>query len=110
MADRIQMARAYVASKPTDRFGLYTLAMELRKVQAWEECFGTFERLLSVYPDYGPAFYHFAMARKESGDRAGAATLARAGLAATLRSNDAKTHNELKDLISLLESPDEDED
>jgi hypothetical protein len=48
MADRLSAARDYVAKKPTDRFGLYTLAMELRKVQAWEECFATFDRLLAV--------------------------------------------------------------
>ena len=55
MADRLSAARAYVAQKPTDRFGIYTLAMELRKIQAWEECFSTFDRLLELYPNNGPA-------------------------------------------------------
>lgn len=108
MADRLTAARDYVAKKPTDRFGLYTLAMELRKLQSWEECFASFDRLLEHHPDNGPGYYHYAMSRKESGDREGALALVARGMEVTARSGDGKTLNELRDLKGVLESGDED--
>ena len=108
MADRLTAARDYVAKKPTDRFGLYTLAMELRKLQSWEESFAAFDRLLEHHPDNGPGYYHYAMTRKESGDVEGALRTVTTGLEVTARTGDGKTHAELKDLKALLESGDED--
>ncbi|HND28642.1 MAG TPA: tetratricopeptide repeat protein [Myxococcota bacterium] len=104
MADRLSVARDYVAKKPADRFGLYTLAMELRKVQAWEECFATFDRLLELYPENGPGYYHYAKAKQESDDLAGARVLIERGIASTTKSGDGKTLAELKDLKLGLES------
>jgi tetratricopeptide (TPR) repeat protein len=104
MADRLSAARDYVAKKPTDRFGLYTLGMELRKAQAWEECFATFDRLLELYPENGPGYYHYAKARQESEDLPGAMALIERGIVATTRSGDGKTLAELKDLKLGLES------
>lgn len=108
MADRISAARDYIAKKPQDRFGLYTLAMELRKAGEYPECFEVFDRLLGIYPEYGPAFYHYAQARRESGDTDGARGLIVRGLAATERKDD-KTWRELRDLLIGLDQP-EDED
>jgi tetratricopeptide (TPR) repeat protein len=108
MADRISAARDYIAKKPQDRFGLYTLAMELRKALEYAECFEVFDRLLGIYTDYGPAFYHYAQARRESGDIEGARGLIVRGLAAT-ENKDGKTWRELLDLQGGLNEP-EDED
>jgi predicted Zn-dependent protease len=108
MADRITAARDYVTKKPTDRFGLYTLAMELRKIQDWTESFSTFDRLLEHHPDNGPGYYHYAMARKESGDLPGALLTVEKGLEVTARTGDGKTHNELRDLKAVLEAGEED--
>ena len=102
MSDRLAAARDYVAKKPTDRFGLYALAMELRKARAWADCFAAFDNLLLHHPAYGAAYYHFGMARKESGDLAGAQALWRRGLDAT-RGKDAHTYAELE---SALEGDD----
>jgi tetratricopeptide (TPR) repeat protein len=110
VADRIALARDYLNKKPGDRFGLYTLAMELRKVREWEECFKSFEKLLELYPDYGPAFYHYAQAKKESGNRQGAIPLILRGLEATARTGDGKTQAELKDLHTMLTGAFEDDD
>jgi tetratricopeptide (TPR) repeat protein len=103
MSDRLAAAREYVAKKPADRFGLYALAMELRKTKAWEECFATFDRLLVHHPDYGAAWFHYGMARKESGDRAAAAETWRRGLDACVRSNDTKTRAEIQGALDELE-------
>lgn len=104
MADRLSAARDYVAKKPTDRFGLYTLAMELRKVQSWEDCFAVFDRLLELYPENGPGYYHYAKAKQESDDLKGALALIERGIASTTKSGDGKTLAELKDLKLGLES------
>lgn len=87
MSDRLAAARAYVEKKPTDRFGLYALAMELRKVRDWESCFSTFEALLLHHPNYGAGFYHFGMAKKESGDVDATRQVWEAGIAACAKSD-----------------------
>ncbi len=82
MSDRLAAARAYVANKPTDRFGLYALAMELRKTREWPDCFTAFDNLLSHHPQNGAGYYHYGMAKKESGDVEGARKVWEAGVAA----------------------------
>lgn len=103
MADRLQAARDYVARKPTDRFGLFTLAMELRKLHAWPESFAAWEALIEHHPTYGAGYYHFAMTRKESGDRAGCIEVLRHGLPACATSGDAHTKAEIESALDELE-------
>jgi predicted Zn-dependent protease len=107
MSDRLAVARDYVRRKPTDRFGLYTLGMELRKIKAWDECFSTFRTLLEQNPDYAPGWYHYAMARRESGDRAGTIDTLKLGLDAAARSGDGKTRAELQSALDELLDADE---
>lgn len=102
MADRISAARDYVAKKPQDRFGLYTLAMELRKAREFEECYATFDRLLTHYPDYGPGLYHYARARQEAGDLPGARALLDRGMP-LVQGRDDKTWREMRDLREALD-------
>jgi predicted Zn-dependent protease len=102
VADRLTAAREYVARKPTDRFGLYALAMELRKARAWDECFAAFDALIAHHPDYGAAWYHFGMARKEAGDRPGCIATLTKGLEACARSGDTKTRAEIQGVLDEL--------
>lgn len=104
MADRLQAARDYVAKKPTDRFGLYTLAMELRKARQWEECYATFRQLLQQHPAYGPAWYHLAMSHEEAGDKPAALAVLREGRAPTAASGDTKTLREIDAAADALEA------
>lgn len=99
---RLDAARAYVLKKPEDRFGLYTLAMELRKVGLWAECFATFQRLLALNPGYGAGWYHYGMATRESGDRDGAIAILQQGLEATERSGDRHAHGEIESALDEL--------
>jgi hypothetical protein len=103
MSDRLAAARDYVAKKPTDRFGLYALAMELRKAKEWPACFEAFETLLGHHPDYGAGYYHFGMAKKESGDREGCVEVLTRGLGACERSRDGHTRAEIESAIEELE-------
>lgn len=100
---RLVAARAYVEKKPTDRFGLYTLAMELRKAKEWEACFSTFQRLLEHNPGYGAGWYHYGMSTRESGDTPGALAILKRGLLATEKSGDAHAHAEIESAIDELE-------
>ena len=102
MSARLSAALDYVAKKPTDRFGLYTLAMEHRKLQAWEACFAAFDTLLLHHPAYGPGYYHYAMARRESGDRPGCIALLERGHTVTEASGDTKTNAEIGDVLEEL--------
>jgi len=102
VSDRLAAARDYVAKKPTDRFGLYALGMELRKAREWAESFAVFESLLTHHPENGPGYYHYGMARKESGDRDGARATWQRGLAA-VGGKDRKTSAELEDALAALD-------
>ncbi len=107
MADRLLAARAWVAQKPTDRFGLYALAMELRGPGSWSECFEVFDRLLASHPNYAVGYYHYAVSRRRAGDRAGALSLIDRGLAVAQK--DPKTSAELQDLKNELEDAGDEE-
>lgn len=102
MSDRLSAARDYVAKRPTDKFGLYTFAMELRKIKSWEECFATFDSLLVHHPGNGPGYYHYGMARKESGDRPGAKSVWARGLTAC-EGTDRKTAAELAEALESID-------
>ncbi len=108
MSDRLAAAREYVARKPTDRFGLYALAMELRKVRSFDACFETFETLIAHHPDYGAAFFHYGMARSEAEHRADALATLRRGLEACDRSGDSRTRAEIVSAIDGIEAMDDD--
>lgn len=103
MSDRLNSAREYVSKKPTDRFGLYALAMELRKLRAFDECFATFDTLLVHHPNHGAAYFHYGMARRESGDRDGARVTWDQGLL-KLGTSDPKTTAELQGALDDLEN------
>lgn len=102
MDSRLAAARAYVARKPADRFGLYTLALELKKISAWEECFATFAELLRHHPGYGPGHYQLGVARRESGDVPGARAALERGRAALAGGADGKTLAEIEELLEEL--------
>ena len=103
MSDRLAAARDYVAKKPTDRFGLYALAMELRKASRWEESFAAFTTLLEHHPDYGAGWYHYGATQKEAGNRPAATATLTQGLRACERSGDTKTRAEIQGLLDEIE-------
>jgi hypothetical protein len=105
--ERLAAARAYVEKKPSDKFGLYTLAMELRKEADWPSCFSAFDTLLAHHPDYGAAFYHYAVAARASGDRDRALGLLEQGRAACARSGDGKTAAEIDSLAASFRDEDD---
>lgn len=55
---RLELLREIVQNKPGDTFARYGLAMELSSLgdaaEAWEQ----FDYLLTLHPDYSPAYYH----------------------------------------------------
>jgi tetratricopeptide (TPR) repeat protein len=102
MSSRLDAARAYVAQKPTDRFGLYALAMELRKLKAYEESFAGFDALLSAHPAYASGYYQYAVTKKEAGDKPGAIVKLQEGLVAAEKSGDAHTGAEIESLLEEL--------
>ena len=66
-----------------------------------------FLNLLGHHPDYGAGWYHYAMARKESGDRAGCIAALQAGLGAAARSGDSHAKAEIQSALDELIDADE---
>jgi hypothetical protein len=103
VSDRLSAAREYVAKKPTDRFGLYALAMELRKARIWPDCFAAFDVLNQHHPDYGAGYYHYGIARRKGDDFDGAKAVLRRGLEACDRSGDKHTRSEIQGVLEEME-------
>lgn len=102
MADRLAFVRDYLTKKPQDRFALYSLGMELRKVAQWEECYATFEELARLFPTYGAGWYAHGASRREAGDRAGARAVWSRGLAA-IGTTDPHTRGEIEAALDALD-------
>ncbi len=55
---REEKIRALLASEPNDSFLNFSLAMELAKLERWDESFAQFDRLFEVDPDYVGGYFH----------------------------------------------------
>ena len=100
--DRI---RSFLESRPTDRFGLYALALELRKAGCDDEALTVFDRLLEHHPRSGAGHYQRGLLLLEGGDVEKARRAWQEGLAALADSDDpearrssAEIHGALRDL------------
>jgi len=63
--DRI---RTFLETRPTDRFGLYALALELRKAGRDDEALEVFVRLLEHHPGSGAGHYQHGLLLLDRGE------------------------------------------
>ncbi len=92
MNERIDQLTSYLKDKPEDRFAMYSLALEYKKLGEVELARAAFVELLRVHPDSGAGHYQHGLLFAEIDDVEAARTAWEAGLAqlAGVRSADAR--------------------
>ena len=92
---RIDSIRKLLAGSPDDVFLLYGLGMELLGAGRPAEAAESFRRVLELDGKYLAAYTQAAKALQQAGDRSGAASLLRRGLAVADQADDRHTKERL---------------
>ncbi len=98
---RLQQLIKFYEEDPQDAFNVYSLALEYYKfdVQKSEEFFN---KLLTDFPDYLPAYYHAAKLKEELGTNEIALAIYKKGMELAKKLNDPKTRQELQSAYNEL--------
>ncbi len=106
----IAQLEAWLQQKPTDRFALYSLALQLKQAGRLVEAKARFEALLEAHPGSGAGHYQHGLLLSEQGRREEAKAAWEAGLAALsgLRDPDARrSRSEIQAALDALEDEDD---
>ena len=87
---RIDTLRNYLEAKPTDRFALYSLALEHRKAGNVADAEAAFALLLAQHPQSGAGHYQLGLLYRDNGDFAQARVAWERGLAQLSTASDAE--------------------
>jgi hypothetical protein len=95
MNKRLEQLLQFLEEDPTDPFVIYGVALEIQKtdVQKSEQYF---DRLLTEFSDYLPAYYHAAKLKAGCGKRIEALTIYTRGIALAKQLQNAATQRELQ--------------
>ena len=99
------MYRDYLQKKPTDRFAMYSLALELKKAGQVGEAEAAFRALLAIHPDSGAGHLQLGTLLEEDGREDDAQAAWEAGLTALkgLTDPDAlRSRSEIQTALDLL--------
>lgn len=100
--DRLTQLRRMLEREPRDAFLLYGIAMEHRKLKAFEQAIEYFDRALQVDPGYCYAYFHRGQTHEQMGHPNAAKQSYRDGMAAARRVGDAHALEELQSALDLL--------
>jgi Flp pilus assembly protein TadD len=100
---RLEALRELHEKDPLDTFAAYGLAMELAKEPGTEaEAQAVFRQLLSMNPDYLPAYYQLGVLLARRGDKAAARQIYEEGIAVAGRTGDLHTREELEAALGAI--------
>jgi predicted Zn-dependent protease len=100
--NRLAMLEEFVAKNPKDPFPRYGLAMELRNAGRLDEARTRFAEVMKEFPDYTASYLHYGNLLVKMGEKAEAAEVMRAGIAACERKNDGHALGELESALSEI--------
>ncbi len=99
---RLDKLMKLLESEPDDPFVLYAIAQEKAGVQQWTEAIEFYARCLEAEPEYCYAWYHKAVAERESGDVEAAVRTLEEGVRVAQRAGDSKAQNEMSALLEEI--------
>lgn len=102
----IEQLEAWLEKKPTDRFALYSLALELKRAGRLDEARERLVRLLEAHPASGAGHYQHGLLLLEQGDRDGAQAAWEAGLRALAHGRDADARKSRAEIQGALDDLD----
>lgn len=100
--DRLAALMTMLEREPNDAFCLYGVAQEHVRRGDLAQAIAWFDRTIEVDRDHAYAWFHKAKTLDAAGDRAGAASTLREGLAAAQRSGDGKAASEIGGYLEEL--------
>ena len=107
MSDRIGLYRAHLEKHPSDRFALYSLALELKKAGDFAASVDAFQRLLAAHPSSGAGWYQFGLAHRERGDIQTARQTWNAALQALRGASDVEARRSIGEITRALDELDD---
>lgn len=102
MSKRLELLEKLVASGAADSFGVYALAMELRKLGEVDRAVATFESLRDRDARYVPMYLMAAQTLADASRPAEARSWVEQGIAQAREQGEAKALGELEALLAVL--------
>ncbi len=93
---RLETLEEFAHQNPADSFANYGLAMEYAQADRSEEALQTFQKLLSVNPDYVAAYYHAGVQLGKLNRTAEARSMFQHGIEASTRATSAPSRSTTK--------------
>ncbi len=101
--DRIVTFKKFAEQRPDDPFPLYSLAMEYRNQENFEEAQSYFDQLRERFPDYLAAYLHAGANLTALGRKDDAVECYKKGLELAGKAGDGKAREELQQALAQLE-------
>jgi|SRR5271165_1154811 len=99
---RRQLLEEFVASKPTDAFARYGLAMECANSGDASAADEHFKALLASHPDYVSGYFQYGQFLAKSGRKEEARSTLTAGIATAMRTGDEHARSEMEGALAEL--------
>jgi predicted Zn-dependent protease len=100
---RLAQLKALMAEDRNDPFLPYAIAQEYISGEQWADAEWEFAALIGNFPDYLPAYYHYAIALVKQGKVDGAVVILKRGYELAKVKKDGKTAAEIEALLEDLE-------
>jgi tetratricopeptide (TPR) repeat protein len=91
-----------VEQNPTDSFARYGLAMEYRNTGDLQSAMAEFRSLMSINPDYSPAYFHGGQTLERLGLLDEAREVYTKGVEVTIRTGNEHARSEMQGALDLL--------
>ena len=91
-----------VEQNPTDSFARYGLAMEYRNSGDLQSAMAEFRSLMSINPDYSPAYFHGGQTLERMGLLDEAREVYTKGVEVTVRTGNEHARSEMQGALDML--------
>ena len=99
---RLQILKSMVEQNPTDSFARYGLAMEYRNSGDLQSAMAEFRSLMSINPDYSPAYFHGGQTLERMGLLNEAREVYTKGVEVTIRTGNEHARSEMQGALDML--------
>lgn len=101
---RLDILMKSLEANPQDAFTRYLVALELSKLNRYEEAIAQFETLVNEHPNYVPTYYQFAQLCEDLGRHDEAIRIYKLGLVVARHAHDSHTASELRAALDMLDA------
>jgi len=100
---RLEILLKSLEASPRDAFTRYLVALELTKLQRYEEATAQFAQLITEHAAYVPTYYQYAQLNENLGRTGEAIRIYKLGLTAARNAGDFHAASEIQAALDVLE-------